>query len=137
MATLTVVYWRDIPAEVIVKEGRMSARRQLYGRLLEAIDRTAMRSDSYDTDSYLAPCRYGNPEPCGDNLEAEADDARARLEAALRRCLPPGPDRGWRPGGPMTCPRGTAHTPSAAGPCIKSIQRINENLGVSRVRVMA
>ena len=39
-----------------------------------------MRSDSYDTDSYLAPCRYGNPEPCGDNLEAEADDARARLE---------------------------------------------------------
>ena len=51
MATLTVVYWRDIPAEVIVKEGRMSARRQLYGRLLEAIDRTAMRSDAYDTDS--------------------------------------------------------------------------------------
>ena len=37
----------------------------------------------------------------------------------------------------MTCRRGIAHTPPAAGPCIKSIQRINEKLGVSGVRVMA
>ena len=28
MATLTIVYWRDIPAQVIVKRGRDSAKRQ-------------------------------------------------------------------------------------------------------------
>ncbi len=82
MATLTVVYWLDIPAEVIVKEGRRSSRRQLEGRFQEAIDRTAMRTNAHDADSYLAAWRRGDPEPCGDNLEAEADDARARLEAA-------------------------------------------------------
>ena len=34
MAQLTVVYWRDIPAQVIVKQGRQSAKRQLdeYGQ---------------------------------------------------------------------------------------------------------
>ena len=41
-----------------------------------------MRSDAYDTDSYLTAWWKGNPKPCGDNLEAEADDAGARLETA-------------------------------------------------------
>ena len=28
MAQLTIVYWRDIPAQVIVKAGRRSAKRE-------------------------------------------------------------------------------------------------------------
>ena len=32
MAQLTVVYWRDIPAQVIVKKGRESAKVQLTER---------------------------------------------------------------------------------------------------------
>ena len=81
MADRIVVYWRDIPAQVIVKAGRKSvAKRELPERFVQAIDACAMRVGAKDTDSYLAEWRRGAPEPCGDDLEAEADAALARLE---------------------------------------------------------
>ncbi len=80
MAQLTIVYWRDIPAQVIVKAGRQNAKRQLDERFEKAIDRAAMRSGLRDTDSYLAEWRRGEPVDCGDDLEAEADAAARRLE---------------------------------------------------------
>jgi Virulence factor len=82
MAQLIVVYWRDIPAQVIVKRGRQSAKRQLTERFEKAIDRAAMRAKLRDTDSYLAEWRRAEPVACGDDLEAEADAAAARLETA-------------------------------------------------------
>jgi hypothetical protein len=82
MAQLIVVYWRDIPAQVIVKRGRQSAKRQLTERFEKAIDRAAMRAKLRDTDSYLAEWRRAEPVECGDDLEAEAEAAAARLEAA-------------------------------------------------------
>jgi hypothetical protein len=81
MATLTIVYWRDIPAQVIVKRGRVTAKRQLAERFEKAIDRAAMRAGKKDTDSYLAEWRRGDPVDCGDDLEAEASAHAARLEA--------------------------------------------------------
>ncbi len=81
MAQLIVVYWRDIPAQVIVKSGRTSAKRQLGERFEKAIDRAAMRAKLRDTDSYLAEWRRAAPTPCGDDLEAEATAAAERLEA--------------------------------------------------------
>jgi len=81
MATLTILYWRDIPAQVIVKRGRDSAKRQLAERFEKAIDRAAMRAGKKDTDSYLAEWRRGDPVTCGDDLEAEASAHAARLEA--------------------------------------------------------
>jgi hypothetical protein len=81
MADLVVVYWRDIPAQVIVKRGRTTAKRQLSERFEKAIDRAAMRAKLRDTDSYLAEWRRADPVPCGDDLEAEAVAAAARLEA--------------------------------------------------------
>ena len=81
MAKLTVVYWRDIPAQVIVKAGRQTAKRQLDERFEKAIDRAAMRADLKDTDSYLSEWRRADPIDCGDDLEAEAEAAAKRLEA--------------------------------------------------------
>ncbi len=81
MAQLIVVYWRDIPAQVIVKKGRASAKRQLDVRFEQAIDRAAMRARLRDTDSYLAQWRRAAPAECGDDLEAEAAAAAARLES--------------------------------------------------------
>jgi hypothetical protein len=81
MASLIIVYWRDIPAQVIVKRGRAAAKRQLAERFEKAIDRAAMRAGKRDTDSYLAEWRRGDPVPCGDDLEAEASSHAARLEA--------------------------------------------------------
>jgi hypothetical protein len=81
MADLIVVYWRDIPAQVIVKKGRTNAKRQLTERFEKAIDRAAMRAKLRDTDSYLAEWRRADPVPCGEDLEAEAAAAAERLEA--------------------------------------------------------
>jgi hypothetical protein len=81
MAQLTIVYWRDIPAQVIVKAGRQAAKRQLAERFEKAIDRAAMKAKLRDTDSYLAEWRRADPIACGDDLETEAAAAAARLEA--------------------------------------------------------
>lgn len=82
MADLIVVYWRDIPAQVIVKKGRTSAKRELSLRFTEAIDMCAMRSGAAETDDYLAEWRKADPIPVSDDLEVEADKAAADLEAA-------------------------------------------------------
>jgi Virulence factor len=73
MAKATVVYWRDIPAQVIVKAGRSNAKRVLPERFEKAIDRAAMHAKLRDTDSYLEQWRRGEPVDCGDDLEAEAE----------------------------------------------------------------
>ena len=80
MAQLTIVFWRDIPAQVIVKAGRQAAKRQLSERFEKAIDRAAMKAKLRDTDSYLAEWRRAAPMTCGEDLEAEADAAAERLE---------------------------------------------------------
>ena len=80
MAERVIVYWRDIPAQVIVKAGRKSAKRELPVRFVQAIDACAMRVGATGTDEYLAEWRRGTPETCGDDLEAEADATLARLE---------------------------------------------------------
>jgi len=82
MAQATIVYWRDIPAQVIVKAGRKSAKIQLPERFEQAIDRAAMRSGARDTDSYLADWRRGAPQDCGDDLDAEARRIADGLEVA-------------------------------------------------------
>jgi hypothetical protein len=82
MAERVVLYWRDIPAQVIVKAGRKTAKRQLAERFEQAIDRAAMRAGLVGTDAYLAEWRRGAQEACGDELEAEAETAAAALEAA-------------------------------------------------------
>jgi Virulence factor len=80
MAELILVCWRDIPAQVIVKAGRRSAKRVLGERFQEAIDRAAMRAGLRDTDAYLGEWRR-TVAAAGDDLEAEAEVAAARLDA--------------------------------------------------------
>ena len=72
MAQLIVVYWRDIPAQVIVRRGRTAAKRQLSERFEKAIDRAAMKAKLRDTDSYLNEWRRADPVPCDEDLEAAA-----------------------------------------------------------------
>jgi hypothetical protein len=81
MAALTIVYWRDIPAQVTVKAGRKTAKRHLPPRFQEAIDRAAMRAGAHGGDAYLADWRRGEASPCGDDIEAEAQATSTRLDA--------------------------------------------------------
>ena len=85
MAELVVLYWRDIPAQIIVRQGRRNAKRELTPRFAEAIDRAAMRSGAAGTDDYLAQWRKAAPVAVGDDLEAEADRAATAIEAAYCR----------------------------------------------------
>ena len=82
MAQRFIVYWRDIPAQVIVRRGRQSEKRELPERFIQAIDRAAMRAGLRESDAYLAQWRRGTPEPCGDDMAAEADAAFAALVQA-------------------------------------------------------
>src|SRR4051794_11888423 len=84
MAQLIVVYWRDIPAQVIVKKGRDAAKIQLNERFEKAIDRAAMKANLRDTDSYLAEWRRATPvEVSDENMQATADAKAAAIEAEL------------------------------------------------------
>ncbi len=81
MASLIIISWRDIPAQVIVKRGRETAKVQLSHRFQEAVDRAAMRAGKGSSDAYLADWARSAPRACGDDLNAEAAAEAARLEA--------------------------------------------------------
>jgi len=80
MAKMTVVYWRDIPAQVIVKQGRTAAKRQLPERFEQAIDKCAMKVGARDTDAYLAEWRRGEPVQVEGDLEEVVAAEATRLE---------------------------------------------------------
>tara|TARA_E500000178_G_scaffold243534_1_gene239935 strand:- start:2677 stop:2988 length:312 start_codon:yes stop_codon:yes gene_type:complete len=84
VANLTIIYWRDIPAQVVAEEGRGRKRQQakieLPQRFAIAIDAAAMRDGADSTDDYLAEWRKSDPVPCGDDLDAEAKTMATQLE---------------------------------------------------------
>lgn len=85
MPDVTIVYWRDIPAQVIVGKGRRGAKRPLPERFEQAIDRAAMKVGAADTDAYLAEWRKGAPYTVEGDAEAVADAEAARIDAEYDR----------------------------------------------------
>ena len=79
-AELTVIYWRDIPAQVNAADGAAIARVQLPERFQQAIDAAAMQAGLIDADAYLEHWRQES-RPCGPELQAEAAAEADRLEA--------------------------------------------------------
>jgi hypothetical protein len=81
MASLIIISWRDVPAQVVVKRARETAKVQLSQRFQEAVDRAAMRAGRGSSDAYLEDWRRSPPATCGDDLQAEAERAAAAIEA--------------------------------------------------------
>jgi len=81
MASLTLIYWRDIPAQVVVRRGRETAKVILPARFQEAVDRAAMRAGKGSSDAYLAEWRRSAATPCSDDIRNEAAAEAARIEA--------------------------------------------------------
>ncbi|HKJ53724.1 MAG TPA: virulence factor [Gammaproteobacteria bacterium] len=79
MAKLTTVYWRDIPAQVIAKQRRDTAKIVLSERFAEAIDKAAMRARMAGTDAYLEQWRREEVD-CDNDLQQAANTAAERLE---------------------------------------------------------
>ena len=76
---LTVIYWRDIPAQVTARSGRNKMAVELPIRFQRAIDRAAMVAGKKTYDQYIEEWRR-TAEPCGEDVEAEARAAAARIE---------------------------------------------------------
>ncbi|MEM1362446.1 MAG: virulence factor [Pseudomonadota bacterium] len=93
MPDSVIVFWRDIPAQVIVGKGRRAAKVQLSERFEQAIDRAAMVSGAAATDDYLAEWRKAaGPSLDGENgtvaeqiaAELEADYGPEKLRALIK-----------------------------------------------------
>ncbi|KPP87754.1 MAG: Virulence factor [Rhodobacteraceae bacterium HLUCCO07] len=81
MADVTIVYWRDIPAQVIVGKGRRGTKMPLPERFEQAIDRAAMKVGAAETDAYLAEWRKAAPFSVdGDPADVAVAEA-ARIDA--------------------------------------------------------
>ncbi len=80
MAFLTVIWWRDIPAQVIARDRRQSHKIMLHPRFQTAIDRAATKAGFKDWNVYLEQWRK-EQRACGDDVKAEAEAEAARLEA--------------------------------------------------------
>ena len=91
MPDVTIVYWRDIPAQVIVGSGRRGSKVQLSERFEQAIDRAAMKSGARDTDAYLAEWRkapaYAVEGEPSEVAAAEAAKLESDYDAARLRTL--------------------------------------------------
>ena len=79
MPEVTIVYWRDIPAQVIVGKGRSGSKAKLSERFEQAIDRCAMKIGARDSDAYLAEWRKAVPY----TIEGEPDAVAAQVAAEI------------------------------------------------------
>jgi Virulence factor len=102
---LSVIWWQDIPAQVVARSGQSSARAELHPRFQRAIDRAAMGGGLAGSDEYLAHWRTVT-RPCGADLEAEVaaevaalEDThpRERIEEIIRAVRAARPTRGEEP----------------------------------------
>jgi len=97
MPDVTVVYWRDIPAQVIVGKGRRGAKGPLPERFEQAIDRAAMKIGAEDSDAYMAEWRKADPYSVdGDPHEvAKAEAERIDAEYDKERLIALVGNDGW------------------------------------------
>jgi hypothetical protein len=83
MSDITLIYWRDIPAQVRIGRGRKAARAVLPERFEQAIDRVAMRIGGTDGDGYMAEWRDVAVGTATGDLQAAADAKAAELDATF------------------------------------------------------
>jgi cvfA/B/C family virulence factor len=86
MGQLITIWWRDIPMQVIARQGRQSEKRVLDKRFQIAVDKAAMKAGKKSYGDYIEEMRRAE-RPCGDDLTAEADTEAARLDAAYTKAV--------------------------------------------------
>jgi hypothetical protein len=82
--SLTVIWWRDIPAQVVAKDRREAHKVVLHPRFQVAIDKAAVKAGRKAFGDYIEDWRR-EARPCGEDLEAAANAEAARLEAAYTK----------------------------------------------------
>lgn len=77
---LTVIYWRDIPAQVKARAGRDRVSAPLPDRFMVAVDGAATVAGKTTTDEYIAEWREES-RPSGTDLQMEANLEVRRIDA--------------------------------------------------------
>ncbi len=81
MGKIIILYWRDIPAQVIARSSRHEQEKHILSpRFAEAIDNAAMRSRAHDSEDYLQAWRRSSGARCGDDLKREAEQKASEIE---------------------------------------------------------
>lgn len=82
MVKKILIYWRDIPSQVIAQRGRKREKVMLTHRFQEAIDRAAMRAGKGSSDAYMEEWRRDTSMVEVDSdLREFAESEAARLES--------------------------------------------------------
>jgi len=75
----TLIYWRDIPSQVVVQRGRTRKKVLLSPRFQKAIDRAAMRAGKGSSNAYLEEWRRESSTSESNADLQEMADREARL----------------------------------------------------------
>ena len=84
MGQLVTIWWRDIPLQVIAREGRRTEKRILDKRFQFAVDKAAMNAGKKAYGDYIEEMQRSQ-RACGEDLAAEAEAELARLDAAYTK----------------------------------------------------
>ena len=79
MAQLKVVYWRDIPGRVVIREGRRSTRLRLSARFMKAIERAAYRLKKKQQDALFEPW-HDVAQPLNGDIQQQAQALVRHIE---------------------------------------------------------
>ena len=79
-AKLTVIWWRDIPAQVVAKDRREAHKIVLHPRFQVAIDKAASRAGKRAYNAYIEEWRR-TQKSCGADIDAEVAAEVERIEA--------------------------------------------------------
>ncbi len=79
MAKLKIVFWRDIPSQIVIREGRRSTRLRLSPRFMKAIERAAYRLKKKQQDALFEPW-HDVAQPVAGDVRQEAQQLLQHLE---------------------------------------------------------
>jgi len=85
MAQLVTIWWRDIPMQVIAREGRRTEKRVLDKRFQFAVDKAAMNAGKKAYGDYIEEMQRAERSVDGDDLVALADAEMSRIETAYTK----------------------------------------------------
>ena len=85
MATLVTIWWRDIPMQVIAREGRRSEKRVLNKRFQFAVDKAAMNAGKKSYGDYIEEMRRDEKSTEEADLTKAVEAEASRLEHAYSK----------------------------------------------------
>lgn len=84
MATYQILCWRDLPAQIRVKDGKQRTSVQLDNKFQEKIDRVAMELGLFGTDEYLEQFKWGEKIEREGSAQEVAEAVKQELEAQFK-----------------------------------------------------